>query len=205
MEVAMSERSNVVSWSGTMLWLLSALAMGCTAEVEADPVAVDSEMLLPGCAPSVPEALAVPPGQRVTFYADAEGVQIYTCQADASGAPAWVFSAPEADLFNRRGRLVATHYAGPTWEALDGSTVVGTKLAAYSADPTAIPWLLLQAASHTGHGQFSNVTYIQRLDTVGGLAPTSGCDAAHLGASARVDYTATYYFYEASRPAHGRP
>jgi hypothetical protein len=188
-----------------MLWLLSALAAGCAAEVESDPVAVDSEMLLAGCAPSVPDTLAVPQGQRLAFSAHAEGVQIYTCQAPATGAPAWVFSAPEADLFNRGGRLVAIHYAGPTWEGLDGSTVIGTKLAAYTADPTAIPWLLLQAASHTGHGRFSNVTYIQRLDTTGGLAPTSGCDADHLGASARIDYTATYYFYEASRPAHGRP
>lgn len=85
------------------------------------------------------------------------------------------------------------HYAGPTWESKDGSTVVGAKVAAFTAEPTVIPELLLQAVSHTGDGRMSEVTYIQRLDTVAGLAPATGCDATTVGASARVDYTATYY------------
>jgi hypothetical protein len=89
------------------------------------------------------------------------------------------------------------HYVGPTWESTDGSTVVGTKLAAFAADPTAIPELLLQAVSHTSDGSMSDVTYIQRLDTVAGLAPTTGCDATTVGTTARVDYTATYFFYVA--------
>ena len=67
---------------------------------------------------------------------------------------------------------------------------------AITADPTAIPELLLKAVSHSGDGRMSGVTYVQRLDTVGGLAPTAGCDTA--GATARVDYTATYYFYAAN-------
>jgi hypothetical protein len=74
---------------------------------------------------------------------------------------------------------------------------VGTKIAAFVVDPTAIPWLLLQAASHVGDGRMSSVTYIQRFDTVGGIAPAGGCDATTVGTVARVDYTATYYFYRA--------
>lgn len=147
-------------------------------------------------APELPSpTLAAPAGNKVRFSYDAVGVQIYGCSATATGF-GWVFKFPEATLYDKHGRIAGKHYAGPTWESTDGSKVVGAKLAAFTADPTAIPELLLQAVSHAGDGQMSGVTYIQRLDTVGGLAPASGCDAANVGAVARVDYTATYFFYE---------
>jgi Protein of unknown function (DUF3455) len=139
--------------------------------------------------------LAVPAGNELEFGYPAVGVQIYACQA-TSTTFAWVFQAPEANLFDRRGRVVAAHFAGPTWEAKDGSKVVGAKIAAFTVDPSAIPWLLLQAASHSGDGRMSEVSYIQRLETRGGVAPATGCDASHVGDIARVDYTATYFFYE---------
>jgi hypothetical protein len=142
----------------------------------------------------------VPDGNRLAFQFDGIGVQIYTCQASATGY-AWVFKAPEANLYSH-GFLVGKHYAGPTWEFLDHSKVVATKIAGFAPDPSAIPWLMLQASSHEGRGLMSNVTYLQRFDTVGGLAPTAGCDADHVGSEARVDYTSTYLFYEASK---GRP
>jgi hypothetical protein len=138
----------------------------------------------------------VPAGNELEFFYDAVGVQIYQCQATSSGF-GWVFQAPEATLFDRHGRVAVTHFAGPTWQATDGSQVVGSKLAGFTVDATSIPWLLLQAKSHTGDGRMSEVTYIQRLETTGGIAPTTGCDAAHVGGIARVDYTATYFFYEA--------
>lgn len=176
-------------------------AAGCAASVESsEPVASEAEAL--SCAPAVPAALAVPTGNALAFHLEGVGVQIYTCQVDAAGAYSWVFKAPQADLYGPRHRLAGAHYAGPTWEGLDGSTVVGSKLAAYTPDTTAIPWLLLQGVSHTGKGPMSKVTYIQRLNTVGGLAPATGCDADHVGAEADVDYTATYYFYEASHGHH---
>jgi hypothetical protein len=147
-------------------------------------------------APVLPSpTLAVPAGNKLRFFYDAVGVQIYGCSATATGF-GWVFKFPEATLFDKHGLVAGTHYVGPTWESTDGSKVVGAKVAGFTADPTAIPELLLQAVSHTGDGRMSDVTYIQRLDTVGGLAPTSGCDAGHVGAEARVDYTATYFFYE---------
>jgi hypothetical protein len=134
----------------------------------------------------------------LAFYYDAIGVQIYSCQATETGY-AWTFQAPEANLFDRKGRLVVKHYGGPTWEAVsDQSKVVAKKLEEFSARTDAIPELLLQASAHDGKGQMDDVSYIQRLETLGGLAPSSGCDAAHVGATARVDYTATYFFY---RPA----
>jgi hypothetical protein len=77
--------------------------------------------------------------------------------------------------------------AGPSWETLDGSLVTGTRLASAPApEPTAIPWLLLKAASHAGSGTLANVTFIQRLGTVGGIAPATGCDDAHLGTEVLV-------------------
>ncbi|HMI88533.1 MAG TPA: DUF3455 domain-containing protein [Polyangiaceae bacterium] len=175
------------------------LFSGCTNAV-GEAGDDESDELASACAPQVPPALAVPPGNKLRFDYDAIGVQIYGCDATATGY-GWVFRAPEANLYGKKGKLAATHYAGPTWQANDGSTVVGAKLAESPApDATAIPWLLLGATSHAGQGRMTDVTYIQRLETTGGKAPTTGCDAAHVGDTARVGYTATYYFYE----AHGK-
>jgi len=148
--------------------------------------------------PSLPSpTLAVPEGNRLEFFHDAVGVQIYACQAAANGY-AWTFLAPEASLFDCRGKVVVSHYAGPTWKSVtDESSVVAAKVAGFTDDPSAIPELLLEATSHEGKGRMADVTYIQRLETTGGLAPSSGCDAEHVGDLARVDYTATYYFYRA--------
>lgn len=179
-------------------------AAACSADVTgADALALQAEALSSSCAPAVPDALKVPEGNKLDFVADAEGVQIYVCQAAADGSAAWTLKAPDAQLFGKRGRLIGIHYAGPTWEGLDGSTVVGARVAAApSPDPSAIPWLLLSAASNTGHGLMSKVTFIQRLDTVGGLAPQTGCDADHLGATVESEYSAAYYFYKATRGRH---
>lgn len=146
--------------------------------------------------PKVPASLAVPKGNRLAFALPATGVQIYDCKVGSNGAVAWTFRAPEAEL-SLFGFVVISHYAGPTWEALDGSSVVGTRVAGETVDATAIPWLLLQAASHAGKGLMTHVTYIQRLNTTGGLVPEKGCDASTLGAVEEVPYTALYAFYTA--------
>jgi hypothetical protein len=96
----------------------------------------------------------------------------------------------------RNGQPAGKHYAGPTWESLDGSLVVGARVAGASPDPSAIPWLLLRAVSHAGDGVMDEVTFIQRVVTHGGLAPADGCSASNTGDLARVPYTATYCFYE---------
>ena len=152
--------------------------------------------------PTVPDNLKVPDGQIVLLKALGKGVQIYTCKAktDDPSKFEWAFKAPEADLFNHKGEKIGKHYGGPTWEANDGSKVVGKVQARADApDASAIPWLLLSAQSHEGSGKFSTVTYLQRVNTVGGKAPTQGCDSSHVGTEARVDYTADYYFYGTAR------
>ena len=140
-----------------------------------------------------------PPGNAVLlFELGARGVQIYVCEANPDDASAfvWTFKAPEAELLNGRGEVVGRHFAGPTWEGHDGSAVVGAVLERADApDPEAIPWLLLEAREHEGSGAFATITHIQRLATVGGVAPGAGCDAAHAGEEARLPYQATYAFY----------
>jgi hypothetical protein len=151
------------------------------------------------CPADVPPALAPPLGQTVKASLAGVGVQIYMCTEKSDGSFGWMFVAPQANLFNDEGKLVGTHFIGPTWQGNDASSVVGQKLAGSTVDPTAIPWLLLNGASHgTQPGRFSDVTSIQRLSTVGGIAPTDGCDTNSIGAVAQVPYTATYVFYKAA-------
>jgi hypothetical protein len=145
-----------------------------------------------------PNNLKVPNGQMGLLKTLGQGVQIYACGAKA-GDPTqfeWVFKAPEADFMGDDGKRIGRHYAGPTWEANDGSKVVGeVQQRADAPRPRAVPWLLLKAKSNEGDGTFKRITYIQRVNTEGGIAPRDGCDAQHRDAEVRVDYKATYYFY----------
>lgn len=148
--------------------------------------------------PKLPGNLQPSAGQAFVMEALASGVQIYDCAANADGGgPGWVFRAPEATLADQRSNPLGKHYAGPTWEAPDGSRVVGeVKARAPSPTPeTAIPWLLLAAKDNSGNGVFSNVRSIQRINTGGGVEPAERCTAEKLGQTARVAYTAAYYFY----------
>lgn len=150
--------------------------------------------------PAAPETLRPPANQVLAFETLATGVQIYECKAsrDQPALFEWVFTAPEAELFDSTGRKVGKHYAGPTWESTDGSTVVGEVRARDGGpDPNAIPWLLLSAKSHSGTGVFSQISSIQRLQTVEGKAPSSPCGRENAEQVARVPYKAAYYFYVA--------
>lgn len=140
---------------------------------------------------AVPENLKPGANESLAMIAAAKGVQVYECHAGA-----WAFIAPEAELFDAGGKTVGRHYGGPSWEAADGSKVVGTvKARADAPAPNAIPWLLLGAKSVGPEGTFSKVTSVQRVATAGGMAPAGGC--AEEGGRARVAYTADYYFYTA--------
>jgi hypothetical protein len=130
----------------------------------------------------------------------ANGVQIYECAAGKAD-PArfeWIFKAPEAELADASGTSIGKHYAGPTWESVDGSKVVGeVKARDDGPDGSAIPWLLLSAKSTEGKGVFGKTQTIQRVNTVGGKAPVAGCGSAEAGKVVRTPYRATYYFYVA--------
>lgn len=149
---------------------------------------------------TVPPALQALPSQAMVLEAQAVGVQIYTCTAATTqgGNATWVFSVPEATLYGADGAKLGTHYAGPTWESLDGSKVVGKMQASATPSSDAIPWLLLSAKSTQGDGVFGKVTAVQRLATEGGIAPKDGCKETAIGTQARVPYKAVYRFYTAS-------
>jgi hypothetical protein len=156
--------------------------------------------------PSIPPALEVPSGAMLKIHDRGVGVQIYTCTASGGvdagvdgGATtyAWVLKAPDAKLFDAANDQVGTHGAGPNWTStVDGSVVNGTKVVQVDSPlVTAIPWLLLRASSTSGTGVFSDITYVQRLNTMGGKAPATGCDSTMVNTDVRVDYSADYYFY----------
>jgi hypothetical protein len=178
------------------LCFLPLLAAACTAPVQAtERVALSVEDLSTHCGATIPGELTVAPDQQLAFKLHAQGVQVYACQNTGAAEATWEFVAPEADLFDRRGRNAGRHTAGPSWQALDGSAAVGKRVASAIVDESSIPWLLMDAASDTDEGIMSRVSCVQRLDTSGGLAPTMGCDAKHLGHEVRVAYSANYAFY----------
>ncbi|MEZ5400282.1 MAG: DUF3455 domain-containing protein [Bryobacteraceae bacterium] len=175
-------------------------------------------------APPAPANLQVPSGNSIYLKGQAEGTQNYVCAASASG-PQWKPMGPQATLFvtfpwiNGQGKQqITTHFLSanpaeggtprPSWQgSLDTSMVWGNPIAnstdpAYVA-PGAVAWLLVQAvgtqAGPMGGKMLSETTYIQRLNTSGGVAPATGCDAASYGKVALAPYTTDYYFYRASR------
>ena len=150
--------------------------------------------------PEVPTDVAVPAGNVLSEVGRAEGFQIYVCQAQGTEHK-WVLQQPQAVLTQHGQKPFALHYGGPSWTAMDGSTVVATRAGTAPAPSgDAIPWLLLAATPTSGPygGTFSSTTFIQRLYTTGGLAPATGCDADHVGVTTPVLYTADYYFYRAA-------
>jgi Protein of unknown function (DUF3455) len=140
------------------------------------------------------QSIDVPAGQHEVLKATGRGVQIYRCQQQDS-ATKWVFVAPEAQLYVN-GVLSGTHGAGPVWTYRDGSSVHG-KVVATVPSPTAgnIPHLLLKATDSSGNGLLTQVSYIERSETEGGLITNEVCNTEHLGSVARVPYTATYTFF----------
>jgi hypothetical protein len=145
---------------------------------------------------SEPPALQPAAGERLLLTVAARGVQIYECRSSGGATPAWTLSAPDADLFDAAGQRIGSHGAGPHWLANDGSRLVGSlKARADAPSPTAIPWLLLNVRDVGPAGRFSGVTSIQRVNTAGGNAPASGCDATALGRSVRIPYTADYRLF----------
>src|SRR6185436_1179387 len=142
-------------------------------------------------AANVPDKLKPGANESLALIVPAKGVQIYECRVKQgqAGAYEWAFVAPEAELFDARGNKTGKHYAGPHWESSDGSKIVGS-VKERSDAPTAgaIPWLLLTTKSVGPDGSYSKVTSIQRVNTVGGVAPTAGCSQAAVGTPARVNY-----------------
>ena len=138
------------------------------------------------------QKLRVEAGSKLVFHAYANGVQIYRWSGTS-----WSLVGPSAVLSAdaQGASVVGIHYAGPTWESVSGAKVVAAVIDRCPSDTNAIPWLLLGAVSADGPGIFHRVTFIQRLNTVGGNAPSS--PGTQVGQEARIPYTAEYFFYRA--------
>ena len=162
----------------TVALAVGALVLGGAATASATPGAA-----------KVPEAIKVPAGNRPIATYSAEGVQIYGCTAGA-----WTLIQPAAVL-SRHGKPVAIHSKGPIWTSTVDGSAVGAGAVANSPRPDAIPELLLKANLNTGDGVFSEVTYVQRLNTRGGVAPAGTCTT---GAQTAVRYSADYAFWVVS-------
>jgi Protein of unknown function (DUF3455) len=177
-------------WIHTGAWLPTLVGLALVAASATSAVAEDNR------APQVPTEIVVPEGNKVHFHGFGIGFQIYTWNGTSWGAP-----VPDAMLFDGQAGVVATHFATqigtrfhPTWESNSGSKVIGDlPPAAVTVDTNAIPWLRLQALRTEGPGIFASTTYIQRVNTTGGKAPSA--NGTFVGQVARVPYSADYFFY----------
>ena len=146
----------------------------------------------------LPEPVRVPAGHKMVMKAVGVGELTYECRAKA-GDPAafeWVFVGPVAKLMDASNKEVGKDYAGPTWESTDGSKVTGKQVAVAPAQPGSIPLQLVKADPATGKGAMTGITYIQRVNTKGGVAPADPCAAASAGAKKQVGYQADYVFFK---------
>lgn len=187
--------------------LAAAVVLGLTALVSSTPLVNSQTDKEKGAsakesAPDVPDAIAVPAGLEPLLFVHAKGSQIYTCQTGADGKFSWALKGPDAELTDRKDKVIGYHSADPTsklptWKLKDGSEVTGKAVAHVdSLDADSIPWLLVNVESHAGKsGLLTNVTTIQRVHTHGGKPGNDACDESHKGAETKSDYTADYYFY----------
>jgi hypothetical protein len=175
----------------TRLFVLLAVASFAAQSARANESDRGPELPLPLC-----QSIEVEAGNEVAFHTYAVGVQVYRW----NGA-SWAFVEPVANLYADKGfrGQVGTHYAGPTWESNSGSKVVSRRVQGTGCTPdaNAIPWLKLETVTADGPGIFGGVTFIQRVNTTGGVAPAA--PGTFVGEEARVPYTAEYFFYRAAK------
>jgi hypothetical protein len=181
--------------------LLAAAVIGLTVLISSTPLTnaqanQQKDAPTQEAAPDVPDAIAVPAGLEPVLFVYAKGSQVYTCQAGADGKFTWTLKGPDAELTDRKDKVIGHHSAGPTWKLKDGSEVTG-KAGAHvdSLDADSIPWLLVNVVSNAGKGQLAKVTAVQRVHTHGGKPGNDACDESHKDAETKSSYTADYYFF----------
>ena len=180
--------SSVLSLRGLSA-TLSAVAVAVLAGCASQPMVNNAEL---------PEAVRVPAGNTQSMFTVGSGEITYECREkkDMAGAFEWAFVAPVATLTDAKGMVVGKYYAGPTWESNDGSKVTGKQVAVSPSTPGNLPLQLVKANPATGNGAMQGVSFIQRLNTKGGVAPTLPCGAEQKGNKQVVPYQADYVFYK---------
>lgn len=139
---------------------------------------------------SAPGAFDIP-GVTEVLSVEATGVQIYECHMDDSGHLIWKFREPLA-ILTANGKTIGRHYAGPSWQLNDGSTVVGKVVAQKpGAGEKDVALLQLEVVSHAGEGSLARATAVERLDTHGGVFAG---ECQQMGALHAEPYSASYVF-----------
>jgi hypothetical protein len=170
------------------------LLVGIVAAMAALSLVVQVALAGPPSPTGVPDQIQPGDGNKVFLIGHGVGVQIYTCNGSV-----WSSAVPRANLYDDNGKLIISHFAGPSWQAADGSKAVGTVVDKVTPDLTAIPWVLLSAKTTPGSdgARLLDTSFIQRLDTVGGLQPPAAdCNAATAGTVVESPYTAEYVFWK---------
>ncbi|AOY02158.1 DUF3455 domain-containing protein [Jeongeupia sp. USM3] len=146
---------------------------------------------------TLPESIRVNPPDKLVMSTTGVGEITYECRAkkDAAGQFEWAFAGPSAVLYDQRRQVVGKYYGGPTWESVDGSKVTGSQVAVSPAPAGNIPLQLVKANSLSGAGKMAGISFIQRVNTKGGVAPATPCTSASLGQKQQVAYEADYLFY----------
>jgi hypothetical protein len=150
---------------------------------------------------ALPDAVKVPAGHKVALESVGVGEITYECRekAAAAGQYEWVFVGPNAVLNDRAGKAIGSYYGPPaTWAATDGSKLTGTQVAVAPSAAGNIPLQLVKANPAMEPGAMSGVSYIQRVDTRGGVAPASACGMETKGRKEIVKYQADYIFWKAA-------
>jgi len=144
---------------------------------------------------TIPDSINPPADHTLILITHAKGYQIYQCRLQ-DGQHHWQLTGPDATLFNEQGTLVGSHFIGPKWKYRDNSIVAGHLIEKVTAPHhSAVPWLLVKGTNPQGTGLFNTVSFINRINTQGGVKPSTGCNSNHLGSERAIAYQADYLFY----------
>jgi hypothetical protein len=178
--------------------------LGACVSYANKPVALSmvTSPAMPAFNPSgLPAAVQVPARHRITLETTAAGTIVYSCnaKANAPGQYEWVFVGPSAPLKLRSGQTIGTYYGPPaTWAHNDGSVLTGVQLAVAPNNANSIPLQLVKANPKAQAGVFAETTYIQRVNTAGGIAPKLSCGMGNMGEKQTVEYSADYIFWKSN-------
>lgn len=148
-----------------------------------------------------PALIQVAAGNTVALETQATGTLTYECKREKEPLTTykWTIAGPKAALKDRDGNDVGSYDGPPAkWSHNDGSFVTGSQVAVSPNGEKNIPFQLVKADVTGGQGVLTTVSYIQRVATKGGAAPTSKCSADNAGAKEVVDYQADYIFWKAN-------
>lgn len=180
------------------MFIRTAIAASAVALISA---CASSPMMKPFDQAGLPAAVQVPAGNKVFWETVGVGEITYECRAKtgAAGQFEWVFVGPDARLNDRSGKQVGKYYGPPaTWEGMDGVKLTATQVAVSPGGAGNIPMQLVKANPAMGTGSVTGTTYIQRVATMGGVAPAAACAAGNVGAKQIVKYQADYIFWRAA-------